>query len=477
MNTGDNLQYHCEPDADYYTRSLIMDGEVTDDYTYMTVNGDHTLDVTFISSVIPAPYDLTVTVNGSGAVEVSIYGTSTLVTSTAVIEVNPGDDIDFRAAAEAGYRLEAVLGDGEPVSMTGWSTPINNVHSLDVTFVEDPAVVTYDIDTTITGSGSVSVHVNDVEMSTLSASGIITVNEGDEVQFYFVSDSGYYPGSVMMDGTSVDPTSSHEFWNMSEDHTLDVTFEAEQNYTLDVTLNGNGMVRVSVNGESEYILSDASMEIQAGDSVYFEANAGVGSRVDEVLKDGFDGSTWGDISNVRSLDVTFVEDPSVVTYGFDMTVNGSGTVSVFVNGLETAAVSTSDIVTVNEYDEVKCYFMSGLGYQVDDVVIDGVSVGAVSQDYFWADADHTIEMTLIEVGTHDITVTATSGGSVIVRSNDIVVGTVSGTTEIIPVTSGGDVRCEVMPDTGYYASDVVRTWKFVPMSGFLSVGPVDRLGL
>ncbi len=457
MNTGDYIMYRCEPDADYYTRSLIMDGEVTDDYTYMTANGDHTLDVTFISSVIPAPYDLTVTVNGSGAVEVSIDGTSTLVTSTAVIPVNSGDSVWFNAAANAGHRIETMEADGDLFSMGGyWGTIINNVHSLDVTFVEDPAVVTYDIDTTIAGSGSVSVHVNNVEVSTLPASGIITVNEGDRVRCYFDPASGYYPVSVTADGTAVDPTSSHDFGYISENHELNVTFEAEQNHTLDVTLNGDGMVRIDVNGEPEYITSDASVEIQAGDGVYFSAKAGVGCRVDEVLKDGFASTSSGTISNMRSLDVAFVEDPSVVIYDFDITVNGSGTVSVVVNGLETDAVSTTDVVTVNEYDQVYCYFIPGLGYQLNDVVIDDVSVGAVSQKSFWTDADHTVDMILSEVGTYDITVTATSGGSVLVRSNNIVVGTVSGATEVIQVTSGDDVRCEVTPDAGYYASDVVR---------------------
>jgi hypothetical protein len=60
----------------------------------------------------------------------------------------------------------------------------------------------------------------------ISPSGEVTVNQGSDKSFTIAPDTGYQIDDVLVDGSSVGAVSSHTFTNVTEDHSISVTFSA-----------------------------------------------------------------------------------------------------------------------------------------------------------------------------------------------------------------------------------------------------------
>ena len=83
------------------------------------------------------------------------------------------------------------------------------------------------------------------------------------------------------------------------------------------------------------------------------------------------------------------------------------------------------------------------GFSVSDVLVDGVSVGAVPTFTFSnVDADHSIQAQFVAVANKVITTTVGPGGT-ISPSGDII------------VTEGSDQSFTITPDPGHFISDVL----------------------
>ena len=62
---------------------------------------------------------------------------------------------------------------------------------------------------------------------TISPAGAVTVDEGDDQTFTITANSGYSIADVVVDGVSVGAVESYTFDNVTEDHTINVTFERD----------------------------------------------------------------------------------------------------------------------------------------------------------------------------------------------------------------------------------------------------------
>jgi hypothetical protein len=106
-------------------------------------------------------------------------------------------------------------------------------------------------------------------------------------------------------------------------------------------------------------------------------------------------------------------------------------------------ISPSGPVTVLEGSNHTFSITGNLGFQVADVLVDGVSVGAVSSYTFNnITGDHTISATFAAGQTYTIATTAGTGGS-ISPSGSVVVN--QGSSQVFAIT----------PDTGYRISSVL----------------------
>jgi len=158
------------------------------------------------------------------------------------------------------------------------------------------------------------------------------------------------------------------------------------------------------------------------------------------------GTVEGDYTfSWRYIYVAYMEPPD-----FPSTVDVEGETSATVSTVRTitasagtgGSISPSGDVTVVHGDDQAFTITPDTGYHVDDVLVDGASVGAVSSyTFYYVDADHTIAASFA-LNTYTITASAGTGGS-ISPSGDVI------------ATHGDDQSFTIIPNTGYHILDVL----------------------
>ena len=136
-------------------------------------------------------------------------------------QVYKGDNAAFTITANNGYHIDDVLVDN--VSMGAVSSytfeDVAADHTISVTFEKNsggsvtPTPTRY----TITAEAG--------EGGSISPSGKVRVDRGDDQTFRITPDDGYEIADVLVDGESVGAVSSYTFENVRANHTIEVVFE------------------------------------------------------------------------------------------------------------------------------------------------------------------------------------------------------------------------------------------------------------
>ena len=170
-------------------------------------------------------------------------------------------------------------------------------------------------------------------------------------------------------------------------------------YTITVLTGNNG----DINPEGKIIVSE-------GEEQNFTMTPDEGYKVEDVLVDG--GSvgavsvyTFKDVQQDHTIQASFQKKPqpvptvTVKTYAITSTTAAGGT------------INPSGEITVTEGADQSFAITADEGYKISDVLVDDLSVGAVSE-YIFADIkqDHTIEAKFI--GQFTITASAGNNGSI-----------------------------------------------------------------
>src|SRR3990172_9045428 len=155
----------------------------------------------------------------------------------------------------------------------------------------------------------------------------------------------------------------------------------------------------------------------------------MGYQVADVLVDGVSvgavySYTFNNVTADHTISVTFKTPVITASAGANGSISPSGAVSVPLFGSQTFNMAPD------------------MGYQVADVLVDGVSVGAVySYTFNNVTADHTISASFA-INTFTITGSAGTGGSI----------SPSGT---VTVNSGASQTFSITPNAGYQIADVL----------------------
>ncbi len=141
---------------------------------------------------------------------------------TASAAVDYGTDKTFTITPDIGYHVADVLVDGGSVGAVGsyTFTNVTAVHTISVSFVID----TFTITATAGANGSIS------------PSGILSIDYGDEQSFTITADGGHSITDVIVDGSSVGAVGSYTFTNVTADHSISASFSG------DVVTPLNGLV-------------------------------------------------------------------------------------------------------------------------------------------------------------------------------------------------------------------------------------------
>ncbi len=388
VNCGDNATYTISPDACYSIADVVVDGVsqgAISSHTFTNVQANHTISASFALTT----YTITVTAGANGSIT---PGTGS---------VNCGDNATYTISPDACYSIADVVVDG--VSQGAISshtfTNVQANHTISASF----ALTTYTITVTAGANGSITP-------------GTGSVNCGDNATYTITPDACYSIADVIVDGVSQGAVSSHTFTNVQANHTISASF-ALTTYTITVTAGANGSITP---GTGSVNCGDNATYTITPDACYSIADV----IVDGVSQGAISSHTFTNVQANHTISATF----ALTTYTITVTAGANGSI-------------TPGTGSVNCGDNATYTITPDACYSIADVVVDGVSQGAISSHTFTnVQANHTISATFT-LNTFTITVTAGANGS-------ITPGTGS-------VNCGDNATYTITPDACYSIADVI----------------------
>jgi alpha-tubulin suppressor-like RCC1 family protein len=239
------------------------------------------------------------------------------------------------------------------------------------------------------------------------------VDYGNNADCSITPADGYHVTDVLVDGVSVGAVTSYTFSNVTADHTITASF-AINSYSIAATAGANGTI---TGPASATYGSNASCAITPA----------AGYHIVDVLVDGVS------IGAVTSYSFTNVTADHTISASFAIN-SYSITATAGANGTITGPASAT-------YGSSASYAITpAAGYHVADVLVDGVSVGAVtSYSFATVTADHTISASF---AINSYTIAATTGAN----------GTITGPAT---ATYGSSASYAITPAAGYRIVDVL----------------------
>jgi hypothetical protein len=350
--------YTVTANQGYYISSVTVDGVTTNftqadaltTYTYtFNFTGanavDHTISATFAS------YQYTVTVT------TPTNGTITPGTTT----YNYGQSPVFAITPAAGYGIVNVMVDGVNVgAVTSYQFPaLTADHTLSATFAQYQYVIT-----ATAGNGG-----------TISPVGATNMVSGGNQTYTITPATGYHITDVYVDGASVGAVGTYTFSNVTANHTIFAAFDVNE-YTITVTQPANGAI------------TPGTTTVTYGATPTFVVTPNTGYSVTAITLNGTNVMSQAQNTNgvytytlpAVSANATLTATMTQKTFTITKNAGSNGA----INGPATANYGATASYTI----------VPNAGYVVDNVVVDGMNMGAItSYTFVNVVANHTIAAT------------------------------------------------------------------------------------
>ncbi len=204
---------------------------------------------------------------------------------------------------------------------------------------------------------------------TISPAGDILVYENSSKTFTITPNVGFAVDDVVVDGVSVGAVASYTFSNVTANHSISASFHAVPTYTITASAGAGGSISPS-----------GAVLVSEGSSQTFTITPQTGYSIAALTVDAspvaiVSAYTFPNVTADHTISATFSINTYTITAsaGTGGTISPSGTVPVQYGASQTFTISPS------------------AGYQITSVLVDGVSVGAVSTYTFSSvAANHTI---------------------------------------------------------------------------------------
>lgn len=226
------------------------------------------------------------------------------ITPNGTQVVNYGSNVNYEIVANQGWYIAQTVIDGvttdytqadDVVSLTVPFTAIDANHSVSVLFDQ----FMYNITGTVGANGTVNGE------TTINAS----MPYGSNYSLTIVPADNYQVADVVVDGVSVGAVNFYEFINITDNHTVDVTFEATM-FTLTATSN-----------VAACTITPATTTVQAGSNVNYTLTVANGYHLENVIANGQEVVVTNNaftISDVQSDYIIFANfAPNYVTVTVD----------------------------------------------------------------------------------------------------------------------------------------------------------------
>ena len=215
----------------------------------------------------------------------------------------------------------------------------------------------------------------------ISPPGSVTVSSGANQAFTITPNSGYQVAGVTVDGSSVGAVSSYTFTNVTTNHAISATFSAIPPTTRTISASAGANGSISPTG---------SVVVNNGANQTFTITPNSGYQVASVLVDGVSQGAltsyaFTNVTANHTISATFVLI-SPTSYVISATAGTGGAISP--GGSVNVAAGQTQVFNISP----------NATYQIANVSVDGVSVGAVTSYAFSSvNANHTIAATFSTV--------------------------------------------------------------------------------
>jgi hypothetical protein len=377
LNIGGSMTFTITPAAGYSIADVLVDGAsagAVTTYAFTNVTANHTIAATFAPNT---SYAITASAGANGSISPS-----------DTVSVLGGAKQTFTMTPAAGYRVADVLVDGTSVgALTSYTFyNVQAAHTISASFTLNVYTITAAAD--VNGS--------------ITPSGTVTVNHGDNGAFSITPNLGYQVSGVIVDGAQQGAITSYTFTNVSADHTINayfkvMTFTLTASATSGCSISPAGTIIVNYGVNQTYTITPT-----VG---YYTVDV----QVDGVSQGAVATYTFANVTANHTIAATFAANPSYTI-----------TASAGPNG----AISPAGSVSVLSGAYKKFTFTPNAGYRVTDVLVDGASVGArTSYTFNSVTSDHTISASFtLDVYTitaaADVNGTITPSGAITVNKGD-----------------------------------------------------------
>lgn len=405
VEDGSSVTFSMSPDESWRIADVEADGDsqgAVDSFTFENVGANHVIHAVFERIPIQT-FVITASAGEGGAVE-----------PTGENQVNQGQSKTFTVQADDGYDVRQVLVDGVSIGVVSSFTfhEVSANHAIHAEFSKE-VVVKHSISAKASQGGRIS------------PSGAVSVVDGNDATFTITPESGWSILDVIVDGASVSSVSSYRFQNVTGDHSIQASFTP---ITHVITTSSTEGGEVDPGGE---------ITVNQGDSETFSLVPDGGCYLTDVVVDGksvgaVSTYAFSNITANHSIHARFAKTPDQF-YQITSSASSGGT------------ISPSGNVRVREGRDAVFAISADEGYLIEDVQVDGASVGGVvSYTFENLASDHEIHADFKVIPVNQYVVSAASGKG----------GTIAPDGQVL-VEEGSRLTLTITPDPLYQIADVL----------------------
>jgi hypothetical protein len=333
-NGTDFTVEYAPESADYYLYEVLVDGKSVStttydsSYTFTNITSAHTI------SVVYKKY-ITITVNAPDTVQAT----------SSFVKVVQDQSYTITYAAKDGYYIESVTNNGTSVDLTKYPSSIVISNPTSDNTVTITANEYYSVTTSKTGSGTIT-------------GSSTKIKKGESYKVDYKQAAGYYLAQVLVNGNKVDRTayaSSYTFSNISENNTIDVTFNKLHILTVKADSNNAASIAWSNTSVEDNESSTLTVLNTEQDSYYItdiQLN-GTSLGADAIESSNTTGYTYNLTDILQDYTAT-VTTKAYASYS----LQGTGTEHVTVN------TNDVDLNKVKEGESVEVTYTPDEGYRI-----------------------------------------------------------------------------------------------------------------
>jgi len=223
-----------------------------------------------------------------------------------------------------------------------------------------------------------------------SDDGLIIVNSGTDLNFTITSDVGWVTTDVLLDHMSQGAVANLPLTTVRADHEVEAQFQ-RIGFTITATAGNHGTI--SLDGWEEPVPTTGEYPVLYGENARFVITPDHGYKLSEVQVDG------GVVNPEPEYSFYYITDNHTITTSFVPMNRYTITATAGTGG----TISPSGAVSVIEGDDQTFTFTPNAGYEIADVIINGISMGQITEyEFNDVSADHIIEIIFNPIVTYGL---------------------------------------------------------------------------